>query len=147
MKLIILLKNGLYVPIFLAGIINCKQEIVEALLVLMIIDIITGIIKSIRINGTRSIKSIILVAGFVSKILLILIPVILAYTGQGIGIDLKPLVSGTMMVLVVAESYSSLGNIQAVRIGKDVPEFDIVSFLIKKIRKQLLRILEKSKEK
>jgi len=73
----------------------------------------------------------------------LLLPLIIAYTALGLGIDLSAMVSGSIYVLILSEAYSALGNIQAIRTGEDVDEFDIVSVTIKKIRKILLGMMNK----
>ena len=142
-----IMKNLMYIPAFFAGLVSADQDTITALIILMGIDIITGIIKSGKVKGWTSIKSTILAAGLLSKLILLLIPLIVAYTGKGIGLDMVFLVKGTITVLILSEAYSSLGNIQAVRTGKEVPEFDAIAILIKSIRKTLLKLLNKSIDK
>ncbi len=137
-------KNLMYIPAFFAGLVSADQDTITALIILMTIDIITGIIKSGKTKGWASIKSTILAAGLLSKLVLLLVPMIVAYTGKGIGVDMVFLVKGTLTVLILSEAYSALGNIQAIRTGKEVPEFDAVAVLLKSIRKSLLKLLNKS---
>jgi len=132
------IKNLFYIPAFIGGAIGCPAETCQVLVTLMFVDMITGIMKSGKLNGWRSIKSSLMAFGFTSKLALLLVPVVIALAGKGINIDLLFLATGAITVLVLSETYSILGNIQAIRTGKEVPEFDVVGIMIKKIRETLL---------
>jgi len=142
-----MIKNGLYIPAFLMAIGFPEQMSwsITALTVLMIIDFLTGILASAHIDGLRSITSKRMIAGALSKMVVLLIPFILVIAGFGIGIDLEQYVQGTIVILILAEAYSNLGNIQSFRTGKRVAEIDAVSAVLKGIRNYILSLLEKAK--
>jgi len=58
-------RNLSYIPTFLVGLLGVNQEVITALTILMLIDILTGIIKSGVIYGWKSIRSSILSAGLI----------------------------------------------------------------------------------
>jgi hypothetical protein len=48
-----------------------------------------------------------------------------------------------LSILIVAEWYSAIQNIYAVRTGKELPEYDVISILLKKISEYLQERLDK----
>ena len=50
-----------------------------------------------------------------------------------------------MIILVLSEAYSNLGNIQSFRTKKRVAEIDAVSMVLKKVRDLVILALERSK--
>lgn len=102
--------------------------------VLMIADTITGVIRSGVIRGWQSITSKELSIGVLAKGTLILVPLLIALAGKGIGFDLTFLATSTLNILILAELYSSISNIESIRRRKDVLEFDAVNYMLDKIR-------------
>lgn len=141
------IKNWLYVPAFLMAIGFPDQTawLITSLAVLMVIDTISGVMLSGKIDGLLSITSRKLAAGVVSKSLILLIPFMFAMVAKGFGINFDVYLFGTVGLLVLAELYSVLGNIQSYRTGKRLPEIDVVSLALSKIRKAILSLLEKTK--
>ncbi len=137
-------KNCLYIPAFLAGL-GCPLQACQYLVYLMIIDFVTGVVRAGMNHGWQSVKSSIGIAGIISKVTILLIPVTLIFAGKGVGMDFTMLIGGVLYILVLSESYSILGNVQSIRSGKDMPEFDAVALTLKQVRKFLLKILEKGK--
>ena len=142
-----LIKNGFYVPAFLTAIGFPEQMSwsITALTALMIIDFVTGILASAHIEGIRSITSKRMIAGALSKMVVLLVPFVLVIAGRGIGIDLEQYIQGTIVILILAEAYSNLGNIQSFRTGKRVAEIDAVSAVLKGIRNYIISLLDKVK--
>lgn len=135
-----LLKNLLYVPAFLLGL---SLQSFSILAVFMLIDVATGIVRTYVVNGGHSIKSSRLGAGILSKGCIILVPVLLVWAGEGSGLNLLPVASGTLSVLILAELYSILGNVQSIRLKRDIMEFDAVNFIILKLRDYLESFIKK----
>lgn len=133
------IKNLGYV---IAAILGIKYDAVVAFSFLMVIDVITGVLASASIDGWRSITSKRLSFGVISKLLLLFIPVSIALAGKVVGEDFSVLVRSSVSILAVAESYSIIGSIYAVKHGQRVPEFDAISVILKKIR-DLLHTLTK----
>lgn len=127
-------KNLLYIPAFLLGL---SLQSFTILAVFMLVDVGTGLVRTYVVNGGHSIKSSRLGAGVLSKTCIILIPVLLVWGGEGAGINLLPVAQGTLSVLILAELYSILGNVQSIRLRKDIMEFDAVNFIILKLRDYL----------
>lgn len=134
------IKNLGYIPAVLIGL---SLESYLILAVLMIIDTLFGIMRVFVIYGGHHIKSYKLVSGVVAKITVIGVPVMLAWAGRGSGIDLYPLAQGTLGVLILAEVYSILGSVYAIRIRKDVPEYDAVSAILRGLQKIIEKIIKK----
>lgn len=140
-----IVKNGLYIPALLVGA-GLPQEGVTALMILVFLDFITGIAKSGIIYGWHSIKSSRGVAGVLSKVMVIVAPYSLAVANNGLGINLEAVIKTIMTMLILSELYSILGNIRAINTKQEVPEFDGLSFILKKIQKALLKLMELDKK-
>lgn len=130
-------KNLAYVPAILVGLSLHSYGI---LAIFLILDIITGIWRSAAINGGSSITSWKAINGFMSKFLFLLIPVVLAWAGQGVGLNLVALAQSALGVLILSTGYSIIGNIYTVRTGNAVKEFDAVRIILLQIENLLKRI-------
>lgn len=118
-------------PIFVLSGLN--KDIVYILGVFIMIDIFTAVLREVVVKGGRF-RSRTLWVGLASKGLLILIPLMLVFVGKGIGLDLKWLAELSLSVLILAEFYSTLGNIVQIRKNdKSIDEQDAVTMLIKGI--------------
>lgn len=144
---VIWIKNGLYIPAFLIAIGFPDQTawLITSLTVLMVVDTLSGIMLSIKVDGMSSITSRKLTAGVVAKSLILLLPFLFAMVAKGFGINFDTYLFGAVGLLVLAELYSVLGNIQSYKTGKRLPEIDVVSLALNKIRKAILFLLEKTK--
>ena len=130
-------KNSTYV---LAGFVGVSYDAYTAFSALMVIDVITGILASAKVDGWRSITSKKLSFGLISKLLLLVIPISIALAGKSVGSNLEGLVDSSFFILTASELYSVIGNIYTVKMGVRVPEFDAVSVILGNIRKVLDRI-------
>lgn len=139
-----LLKNGSYIAAIIYSIqyLGFSPESLVIFAALMIIDVITGSIRSMLNNGGRSFKSSILSAGILAKCMLLLVPFTVGLTGKGVGFDLSVFVQSVVSVLILAEAYSILGNIHSSITGKEKQEFDAVAFILSKLRTTLLKVLK-----
>lgn len=131
-------KNFLYIPAFLLGL---SLESMSILAIFMMLDTVLGVVKSMVLHGPRSFTSRILAHGLVSKLLVLLVPLIVVWSGRGAGFDLHMLASGVISILVLSEAYSILGHIQSIRTGEEVKEFDAVSLVLKSVREVLEKML------
>ena len=140
------IKNSSYVAAFIisAQYLNLAPESIGMLTILIVVDIVTGIVKSGVLHGWRTIRSSRLAAGTLSKMLLLLIPVTLAVAGKGVSIDMTSLAQGSITVLILSQLYSVIGNIHAVQTKSEKNEFDAVAFILRSIRDLLERFMEKS---
>ena len=80
--------------------------------------------------------------GVIAKLVLILVPVALAFLAQGVDLNISPIVKSALTVIMLSETYSIMGNIYSIKTKEDVPEFDAINVILRKI-KQLLDVLAK----
>ena len=148
-KTVTLIKNFLYIPAFLmaVGIPEQAAWSIVALTILMVVDFFTGIMTAYAIDGRESITSRKMTIGAAAKALILLIPFVLTLTAKGVGYDLVFFVQGSISMLVLAETYSIIGNIHAFKTGKRSKEIDAVSFVLKKIKDMLTELLMHSTDK
>lgn len=141
---IVAAKNAGYVAAFLTGIefLGLMPTSVVVLLIMILTDIISGILKSASLHGGQAIKSSIFERGVLAKALVIGIPFNLALVGKGIGLDLSAIAQGTITVLILSEFYSILGNFYAIRTGVERVEFDAVAASVSKIRSLLKAFIQ-----
>jgi len=133
-----ILKNMGYIPAVFLGLSTESYGILAAL---MIVDTITGVTRAGVVHGWRSVNSHNLSFGILSKMCLILVPLIVALTGRGSGLDLTLVAKGALSAIILSEAYSILGNVQSIRIRKDIQEFDAINFILVKLRKMLEKLL------
>ncbi len=141
---IIAIKNSSYVLAFIAGAtyLGLSHESIVVLSILILLDIITGVAKAGVVKGWRTITSSRLAAGVLAKSLLVLVPIILAMGGKGIGVDLTIMAQGALTVLILSELYSVIGNIHAVQSKKEKNEFDAMSIVVFWVREVLENTLK-----
>lgn len=115
-------------------------ESFSLLAVLLLIDYVTGILKARAIE--ESITSNRMKYGIVSRLSLLLIPIVLAIGAKATGADFKFVLLVGINMLVISEVYSIISNIYAIRTRQELPEYDVISILGKKIRAFLLKYSE-----
>lgn len=130
-------KNVTYL---IAAFIGLEYDAFSAFALLMLIDVITGVLAAARVNGWRSITSRRLSFGLISKLLLLIIPITIALAGRASGVDIDSVVNTAFFVLTISELYSVIGNIQTVKTGVRIPEFDAISIILASIRRFLKKI-------
>lgn len=128
---------------FSAIFISLNPESYGILGFLMLVDTITGVIRSGIVHGWRSVTSHMLTVGVLAKCTLILVPLLIALAGHGVGLNLAFVAKSALNILILAELYSTLSNIQAIRLRKDIPEFDAVNYTLLKLRELLERTVKK----
>jgi hypothetical protein len=109
---------------------------------LMGIDLITGTMRVLMNEGGKNFRSSRWRNGIAAKFLAISGLFAIAITSKGIGFDMQQIAQGAVVVLMLGELYSILGNVHSARTGKPKVEFDAVSVLLQKVR-GLLDKLEK----
>jgi hypothetical protein len=50
---------------------------------------------------------------------------------KGLEIDESQYIKGVLSIFIAAEGYSTLQNVYAIRTGKLLPEFDVISLILK----------------
>lgn len=121
---------------------DIEIDIFKVLMSFMLIDTISGAIKVLRINYRMfSFKR--LIWGLVSKMGILIIPMVVALLFKGIGQDMGV---GTMLIvkiLIVSEFISTISNIYTIKTGVEVRDIDIFTMLFKFLRGSALRLLTK----
>ena len=110
------------------------------LAVLMCIDFVSGISRAHALG--EPVTSHRMKVGAVSKCGVLTIPLVMALTAKGLGADFNWLVSWTVSVFILSETYSIIANIYAAKTGVIMPEFDAVSAVLKKVR-SLIDVIDK----
>lgn len=110
------------------------------LTVLMCVDFIAGVSRA-HVLG-EPVTSHRMKVGAVTKCGVMTVPLVMALTAKGLGADFNWLVSWTVSVFILSETYSIIANIYAARTGIILPEFDAVSAVLKKVR-SLIDVIDK----
>jgi len=126
-----ILKNASYIGAIFLGL---SVDSYAILGIFMILDTILGVTRVYIVHGGQAIKSYRLMSGLLSKMTIIMVPLIIAYTGKGVGMDLNFVASAALSVLILSHAYSILGNIRSIHVRQDVYEFDAVSWALTKIQ-------------
>lgn len=113
------------------------------LVVLMCIDMLTGTLKAYRTK--ENITSRRWIAGFLSKLVVLLVPFTIALMARGVDFDVKWFIGFSLSIMVIAEAYSILGNIYTFKTGEAVEEIDAVSAIIKVLRNFLENMIERGR--
>lgn len=113
------------------------------LVVLMCIDMITGTFKAYRTK--ENITSRRWIAGFLSKLVVLLVPFTIALMAKGVDFEVKWFIGFSLSIMVIAEAYSILGNIYTFKTGESVAEIDAVSAVIKVLRNFLENMIERGR--
>lgn len=137
-----ILKHISYALAFIIGTVGMSPDSFAILGILMLVDTITGVLRVGRTRGWRAVQSSKLSAGILSKAVVITVPVLIAWAGKGAGIDLTQIAEATLSVLILAELYSTLGNIYGIHTGKEVKEFDAVAFILQRVRDLIEKVLK-----
>ena len=136
------LKNFSYL-----GVLFINPQSYAILGVLIIIDTITGIIRSGVVHGWRSITSHCASVGILAKLMLLLVPLTLSLTAHGVGVELTFIARAALNILILSEAYSILSNIQSTRLKRDIAEFDAINYALKWMRGFLERNIKKPDSK
>lgn len=116
--------------------IDVSLNLAIALAVAMGFDTLTGIFKAHALSEPITSKKG--KRGIYEKVLTLSAVLLIGVLGKLLGIDLSWLVSSTLIILTIFESYSFLGNIGSIRTGKEMEELDAVSSVIKFLRRNLV---------
>lgn len=79
----------------------------------------------------------------VSKLSLLLIPMILALIAKGLNLDFSLFVIAAMNVLIVSEGISCITNILSIKTRKQIDNNDYVTLLLHSIRKLLTGFIQR----
>lgn len=120
---------------------NINTETIQILSWLMLIDTMFGATKALRINY-KSFSFRFLMLGLATKLMFILLPLVIALIGKGLGYNFKFLVDISLKILVVSEGISIFSNAIAIRTKKEVKDFDLITRFLKYVRDYFLKIAE-----
>lgn len=132
---------GYALSIFSFDYLGIPDKQLTILWVLMLIDVITGISKAYQIDP-RSITSHALGVGVLKKFLTVILVYTLALVGKGVNIPPAHFMEWGLSILIMAEWYSAIQNIYAVRTGKVLPEYDVISIILRKLSDYLKEKLD-----
>ena len=110
-----------------------SQEPFTLFALLLIIDYITGLTKAKTITSNK------MKYGLISKLSLIIVPLVVAMGAKALGADSHYILSSGMYILILSEVYSIIGNIYSTRTKEEFPEYDALAMIGKQIRIILLR--------
>lgn len=110
-------------------------EPVKALFFLVMLDFVTGIMKAVATDAPVS--SARMKKGALTKIAVLLVPIIIAVTARGVGENFNNVIEVSLWMLVIAEGYSNISNVHAIKTKKELPEWDVIAILGKKFREYL----------
>lgn len=117
---------------------NIEAEVFCTFAILLGIDYITGVWKAKALG--HSITSNKMKYGLISKFSLILIPLVLALAAKGLQMEAHDILLVGMNILILSETYSIIGNIYSIRTKQELPEYDAVAMIGKKIRTVLIKL-------
>lgn len=129
-----------FLIVLLSGVLaylEISQEPFTIFAILLVIDYITGVWKAKTLG--ISITSNKMKYGLISKLSLLIIPIVLAMGAKATGADYHYILLSGMYILVLSEVYSIIGNVYCMNTGEELPEYDAVAMLGKQIRNILIR--------
>lgn len=113
-----------------------SQEPFTLFAILLVIDYITGLWKAKTLE--HSITSNKMKYGLISKLSLIIVPLVVAMGAKALGADSHYVLSSGMYILILSEVYSIIGNIYSTRTKQEFPEYDALAMIGKYIRNLLM---------
>lgn len=114
-----------------------SQEPFTLFALLLIIDYITGLTKAKTLG--HSITSNKMKYGLISKLSLIIVPLVVAMGAKALGADSHYVLTSGMYILILSEVYSIIGNIYSARTKEEFPEYDALAMIGKQIRNILIK--------
>ena len=136
-------KNAAYVLAVIAtpAYLGLTADSIIVFSIFIVLDVIFGVMKSASLHVWRSIQSSIAQRGILAKMLLVFIPVTTALAGRGVGLDLGFFAQSVINVLILSELYSIIGNIYAIRTGREKSEFDAVAYVLSGMKNVLKSVI------
>ena len=132
-------KNISYVLgfIYASQYLGFNPDSIATLMFLMIVDVVTGVTRSALVNGAVSIKSSVGIKGLLTKILVLTGLFSFALALKSVGFEAQSMAQGIVMIFILAETYSILGNIVASINKSNKVEYDAVAFLMSRVKSLL----------
>jgi hypothetical protein len=110
------------------------------LLIFMALDTCFGMAKSKRLG--IPLEWSVLWIGVMCKFVLLVVPMLVALLGKGLGYDFKILVDVVMKAIILNEFISCITNIISIRTKKNVKNKDFISMLLNGLRDMGIRMFE-----
>lgn len=132
------------VKTFLYGVfifLNIDVDIVKILAILMAIDTVLGVFKAIRLKKKISFK--LLVWGMITKVSILIVPMILALVAKAMSFDFSWFVNAVLNILVLSEAFSAITNIISIKEGKSIENADFITKLLHAVRDGLAKLINK----
>jgi len=121
---------------------NIPSSQMSILWILMIMDFISGVAKQFVINPIE-ITSYKAWRWAIKKISTILLVGSVALMFKWVGIDWSDYIKWVLSIFIMAETYSIVQNTYAIRTGKILPEYDVISTVIKKLWEFIINLIDK----
>lgn len=121
---------------------NIPQESLWVLASLMVIDTITGVAKQYKVESI-GITSKRMTTGIVTKFVTFLCLLSGWLVINHFDLDPKYYIQTVMSILIMAEFYSIIQNVYAVRTGVILPEYDAISIALKRLTGVIQDFIEK----
>ncbi|MGD2113424.1 MAG: phage holin family protein [Acidobacteriota bacterium] len=131
-------KSLLYALFVYLGI---KTGIVKVLFLLMVIDSVLGVIKAFRLGQKFSLKR--LGWGMVSKLSILVIPMIVALMAKGLSLNFNYFVVAIIDIIIVNEGISCITNILAIKTKKQIENTDYITKMLEAIRRAFMSIIQR----
>ena len=133
------IKSILYTLFVFIGI---RFRVVEVLFYLMLIDSFLGIIKALRLKKKFSFK--VLGWGIVSKLTLLIIPMVIGLMAKGLDFDFKYFIIAVINILIVNEGLSCITNILSIKTRKQIENADYITKLLETIRRGFMDLIKRA---
>lgn len=119
------------------------KEVAKVLIILIFLDMILGTLKSVFLENLKFSLEIFW-KGFLKKVLLILVVMVLALVARGLGFDdFKIMVTTVMKIMILNEGISAFNSVRSIYDKKEYKSNDFISILIEKISNYLIAYLDK----
>ena len=132
------------VKTFLYGVflfLDIDTDIVKILAILMAVDTVLGIFKAVRLKRKISFKR--LVWGMITKVSVLIVPMILALVARALSFDFSWFVNAVLNILVLSEAFSAITNIISIKDAKELENTDFITKLLHSIRAGLSKLINK----
>ncbi len=122
-----------------------NPRIMTALAILMPLDMVLGVWKSIVVKGLKNPSSKVAKKGILVKVVVFVIPAVSGLIWWALDNKETALrvVNVQLAALMIAEGYSNIGNAYTIYTGEVLSEFDAFTFMFKRIGGNIRKLLDK----
>lgn len=115
-------------------------DVVKVLGTLMALDTVLGVVKTIVLGKKFSFKK--LIFGIITKISVLVVPMVLALVAKGLSFDFSFFVNAVLDLLVIAEAFSAVTNVISIKEKKELENSDFITNLLKRVRSGLSKLMQ-----